>query len=115
MSTSFKKLSVRGHRIKVKVLDVGEKFGGSVIYKPDTVLEQDRSAVQEAIVLEVGHQAFQIYGDGDQKGVPWCKVGDHVLMTRYEAMKQADCTDEEDSKIRVTLDENIIGVFENDD
>lgn len=114
MSTSFSKLRVKGPLIKVKLLDVSEKYGGGVIIKPDHVKEGDRTATQEAIVLEIGPQAYHLFGEGDQKGVPWCKVGDHVLMKRHDSMKQQDCNDDEDGKIRITFDENIVGVFEND-
>jgi hypothetical protein len=111
MSTSFKNLSVSGHRVKVRLLGGETTFSGSCIYKPDDVLMQEKNHGQEAIVLEIGPQAFQIFGSGDQKGIPWCAVGDKVLIVKNNSVKQDDCMDEEDKMIRVTLDENIIGVF----
>lgn len=115
MSTSFNKLRIKGPLLKVKLLDVSSKYGGTSIIKPDMVKEGDRTATQEAIVLEVGPQAFELFGTGDQKGKHWCKVGDHILMKRHDSMKQQDCTCEEDMCIRIIFDENVVGVFENVD
>jgi len=107
MSTSFSKLRVCGHRVMVKLLDVEEKFGGSsLIIKDPSLLHAERNAAQEAIVIEVGETAFNVFG-----GNPWCKVGDHVLVTRYNGVKQEDCDNEDDRKYRIMLDENILGVF----
>lgn len=111
MATSFSKIHVCGHAIKVRLLDIAEAtFNGGLIYKPEEIKKGERLAAQEAIVLEVGPQAYQIFGDGS----PWCKVGDHVLIKKYTCVMQDDCTDESDSKIGITLDENVIGVFGNE-
>lgn len=112
MSTSFSLLEPRGHVIKVKLLDSSsDTFSGTGIIKPTSIKKGEEIAAQEAIVIDVGLQAYQIFGDGDQRGVPWCKIGDHVLIKKYTCVMQEDCTDEEDSKIGITLDENVIGVF----
>ena len=105
MSTSFRKLSVSGDTIKIKIIDVEKKFGGGVIIKPDSVVAGDRVSTMEAIVLEVGPDAY----DGRERA--WCKVGDHVLVKRASFVEQADCVDEEDAKIRIVFDDSIIGVF----
>lgn len=112
MSTSFSKLEATAHFIKVKLIPSNDKFGGSsCIVKPESIKKAERNTAHEGIVLEIGPQAFQIFGDGDSRGLPRCKVGDHILFTKFNSIEQDDCNDDDDSLIRIILDENVIGPF----
>lgn len=110
--TMLRELRPCGHRVLVKLVKTeDEKIkyseGGLIIeIKNNKTLEAEKYATQEAYVVDIGHSAFKIFGDG----TPWCKKGDLVLIAKYSGEDRADI--EEDEIYRIINDENIFAVFE---
>lgn len=53
------------------------------LYLPDTVRAEDKYSSVSALVCAVGPEAYQ--GEKFERSGPWCKVGDWVLIPRYES------------------------------
>jgi co-chaperonin GroES (HSP10) len=53
------------------------------LYLPDTVRAEDKYSSVSALVCAVGPEAYQ--GEKFERSGPWCKVGDWILMPRYES------------------------------
>jgi hypothetical protein len=114
MSTSFSIGRPCGHLVKIKLADAPDKFGNGLIEKPQWTKDQDQYATCEAYVLELGFQAYGVFGVGENASIPWCKVGDHVLIRKYAAMRQEGDVADEDKLYRLIKDEDICMVFEHE-
>lgn len=53
------------------------------LYLPDTVRAEDKFSSVSALVCAVGPEAYQ--GEKFERSGPWCKVGDWILIPRYES------------------------------
>lgn len=53
------------------------------LYLPDTVRAEDKYSSVSAVVCAVGPEAYQ--GEKFERSGPWCKVGDWILIPRYES------------------------------
>ena len=53
------------------------------LYLPDTVRAEDKYSSVSALVCAVGPEAYQ--GEKFERSGPWCKVGDWILIPRYES------------------------------
>jgi len=74
------KIYVRPEELKTIKRDDGTEVS---IYLPDTVRAEDKYQSVSALVCAVGPEAYQ--GEKFERSGPWCKVGDWVLIPRYEA------------------------------
>jgi co-chaperonin GroES (HSP10) len=54
-----------------------------MLYLPDTVRAEDKYSSVSAVVCAVGPEAYQ--GEKFERSGPWCKVGDWILIPRYES------------------------------
>lgn len=70
-----------GRRLLLSTKPIEEKTAGGLIVVKET-RDQDRLAVHEGIVEEIGHNCWSDVGDGR----PWCKVGDKVMFQRYAGL-----------------------------
>ena len=76
---------------------------GGIIYSLSK--DQEQLAMQEAYIVSLGYDAFKGLGSG----LPWCEVGDLVLISKYSGEDRRDLDDGE--IYRVISDEDIFGVF----
>jgi co-chaperonin GroES (HSP10) len=74
------KIYVRPEELKTITQDDGTEV---TLYLPDTVRAEDKYSSVSALVCAVGPEAYQ--GDKFERSGPWCKVGDWVLIPRYES------------------------------
>jgi len=74
------KIYVRPEELKTITRDDGTE---AAIYLPDAVRAEDKYQSVSALVCAVGPEAYQ--GEKFERSGPWCKVGDWVLIPRYEA------------------------------
>jgi co-chaperonin GroES (HSP10) len=71
-----------GHLVLVQLDEVKERTAGGMLYVPDTVRETHQKAATTGVILAVGRQAWQAFGDG----TPWAGVGDRVCFPRYSGI-----------------------------
>ena len=74
------KIYVRPEELKTIKQDDGTEV---TLYLPDTVRAEDKYSSVSALVCAVGPEAYQ--GENFERSGPWCKVGDWVLIPRYES------------------------------
>jgi len=74
------KIYVRPEELKTIQTDDGKEV---TLYLPDVVRAEDRYQSCAALVCAVGPEAYQ--GEKFKDSGPWCKVGDWVMIPRYEA------------------------------
>ena len=74
------KIYVRPEELKTITRDDGTT---ATIYLPDVVRAEDKYQSCAALVCGMGPEAYQ--GDKFKDSGPWCKVGDWVMIPRYEA------------------------------
>lgn len=96
-----------GHRVLVRLVQIEEEVTkGGIIIATEGTPQQKRVAQQEAIVVEIGENAWKAFDDGH----PWAKCGDRVLIAKYSG---EDRIDEETKEIyRVINDEDIFATLE---
>lgn len=77
-----------GHRIKVKLCDTQKETvsEGGIIIETDINYEARRYATTEAVVVEIGMTAYK----GFDEGLPWCEVGQTVLIAKYAGENRVD-------------------------
>lgn len=96
--------------IRMDVEAIEEKTAGGIILA-QSVVDKERGGVQMATVLDVGEFAFD-----DQPGVKICR-GDKIVTQRYPGSAldlNQNWTDEEASRFRVILDNEVRAVVNND-
>jgi len=74
------KIYVRPEELKTVTREDGTE---ATIYLPDTVRAEDKYQSVSALICAVGPDAYK--GEKYENSGPWCKVGDWVLIPRYEA------------------------------
>lgn len=74
------KIYVRPEELKTITQEDGTQV---TLYLPDTVRAEDKYSSVSALVCAVGPEAYQ--GEKFERSGPWCKVGDWVLIPRYES------------------------------
>lgn len=74
------KIYVRAEELKTIKRDDGTE---ATIYLPDIVRAEDKFQSCAALVCAMGPEAYQ--GEKFKDSGPWCKVGDWVMIPRYEA------------------------------
>jgi co-chaperonin GroES (HSP10) len=74
------KIYVRPEELKTITQDDGTEV---TLYLPDTVRAEDKYSSVSALVCAVGPEAY--HGEKFERSGPWCKVGDWVLVPRYES------------------------------
>lgn len=74
------KIYVRPDELKTVTRDDGTT---ATLYLPDTVRAEDKYQSVSALICAVGPEAYK--GEKYENSGPWCKVGDWVLIPRYEA------------------------------
>ena len=74
------KIYVRPEELKTIKQDDGTEV---TLYLPDTVRAEDKYSSVSALVCAVGPEAYQ--GEKFERSGPWCKVGDWILIPRYES------------------------------
>ncbi len=80
-------MRVAGYMIAVKIYIPPEKTKGGII-KTDNTRENERYQSVAGLVVGVGPQAYKGRNqDGSPRFPegPWCRVGDWILLPRYEA------------------------------
>lgn len=73
---------------ELKTIETPE--GPKTLYLPDTVRDNDKYQSCVALVIDVGPQAYKgknLDGSDRFPEGPWCKVGDWVVIPRYEAFQ----------------------------
>jgi co-chaperonin GroES (HSP10) len=100
------------HRVLVKLIkpkedkEIKTDWGFVTEIKKEELLERERYATQEAIVMKIGYNAFKDYGDGRN----WCEIGDRVLIVKYSG---EDRNDIEEGEIYRAINEiDMIGKFQ---
>jgi len=74
------KIYVRPEELKTITQDDGTEV---TLYLPDAVRAEDKYSSVSALVCAVGPEAYQ--GEKFERSGPWCKVGDWILIPRYES------------------------------
>jgi co-chaperonin GroES (HSP10) len=74
------KISIRPEELKTIKKEDGSEV---TLYLPDTVRAEDKFSSVSALVCAVGPEAYQ--GEKFERSGPWCKVGDWILIPRYES------------------------------
>lgn len=74
------KIYVRSEEIKTIVQEDGTEV---TLYLPDEVRAEDKYSSVSALVCAVGPEAYR--GENFERSGPWCKVGDWILIPRYES------------------------------
>ena len=74
------KIYVRPEELKTIKQDDGTEV---TLYLPDTVRAEDKYSSVSALVCGIGPEAYQ--GEKFERSGPWCKVGDWILIPRYES------------------------------
>lgn len=74
------KIYVRPEELKTITREDGTEVK---FYLPDTVRAEDKYQSCAALVCALGPEAYQ--GEKFKDSGPWCKVGDWVMIPRYEA------------------------------
>lgn len=74
------KIYIRPEELKTITQEDGTQV---TLYLPDTVRAEDKYSSVSALVCAVGPEAYQ--GEKFERSGPWCKVGDWVLIPRYES------------------------------
>jgi co-chaperonin GroES (HSP10) len=72
-----------GYMIAVKLYTREMVTEGGIII-PDVVLSEDKYQSCSALVCAMGPEAYK--GEKFERSGPWCKVGDWVMIPRYEAV-----------------------------
>lgn len=103
-----------GFRILVKVKKHKKSQGG--IYFPEETAAKQNEARLVAEVVSVGSEAFKTL-KSNSSGLPWCKEGDTVYISRFSGMefKDGSAPIYEDYNLRLVNDEDILGIFEEGD
>lgn len=74
-----------GFKLLCMVPDVAEKFDGSSLVRPDTLMKAEEHGTTVLFVLKAGPDAYK-----DQAKFPtgpWCKPGDFVLVRTYSGTR----------------------------
>jgi len=74
------KIYIRPEELKTITQDDGTEV---TLYLPDTVRAEDKYSSVAALVCGVGPEAYQ--GEKFERSGPWCKVGDWIMIPRYES------------------------------
>jgi len=74
------KIYIRPEELKTIKKEDGTEV---TLYLPDTVRAEDKYSSVSALVCAVGPEAYQ--GEKFERSGPWCKVGDWILIPRYES------------------------------
>ena len=74
------KIYIRPEELKTIKKEDGTEV---TLYLHDTVRAEDKYSSVSALVCAVGPEAYQ--GEKFERSGPWCKVGDWILMPRYES------------------------------
>jgi co-chaperonin GroES (HSP10) len=106
----MKKMHPAGHRVLVKLKPTTKKEeevteSGIIIERKINVAAHQR-AEQEAIIIEVGPNAWKDFSGGE----PWAKVGDTILISKYSGEDKDDL--EEGSIFRIINDEDVLAIIE---
>lgn len=111
----MRKVKAPGYRVLVKLKPLDQKKeviskGGILLEsKTDIQLEREQAAMSEAYVVDIGPSAFKAFDNG----VPWCKVGDCVLISKYSGTLVQN--NSEDGIYRMINDQDIQAVFPEDE
>lgn len=105
------KIHPAGHRVLVRLKNERineEKTDSGIIVKikDAKTVEAEQYATQEAIIEELGINAYKAFDSGE----PWCKVGDTVLIAKYSGENRED--PESGVIYRVINDEDVIAILE---
>jgi len=76
------KVYIRPEELKEIQTDTGETVK---LYLPDVARDQDKYQSVAALVMAMGPEAYK--GDRYAGQEPWCKVGDWVVIPRYESFQ----------------------------
>ena len=95
-----------GHRVLVKLKQFEEVSQGGIIISTGEDINRQRFAMQEAVVEALGPTAFKAFDDG----VPWCSVGDKVLIVKYSGEDRED--PETGIIFRIVNDDDICAILE---
>jgi co-chaperonin GroES (HSP10) len=74
------KIYIRPEELKTIKKEDGTEV---TLYLPATVRAEDKFSSVSALVCAVGPEAYQ--GEKFERSGPWCKVGDWILIPRYES------------------------------
>lgn len=102
------KIFIRPEELKEITRDDGSKV---TLYRPLSMTEGDRFQSVAALVCAVGPQAFtgeNAKGNDRFPEGPWCKVGDWVVIPRYESFQMTY----RGVALAVLADDKIVGVIE---
>lgn len=93
-------------RVLVRTDDIGDKFEGTSLLRPETTKEKEDWAQTKAILVEAGANAFIEWGDSAPKPKP----GDRIIIGRY-AGSTALHDGADGKKYRICKDEDVLAVL----
>ena len=101
-------LEPAGHRVIVKPNPVAEVTKGGIVLVEQTK-DNEKRATMVGTVVAIGFQAWKSHGvsavDESVRGVPWAKVGDTVIYSRYSG---ADVPEELRKKVDPSAERLVI-------
>ena len=86
-------LKALGYRLLVKPDDFNSEHE---IEGTDIVLEivhnekEKKATMTTGVILDIGHLAWADYNKNTGSNIPWAKVGDHVMYSRYGGKRIED-------------------------
>lgn len=104
-----------GHKVIVKPQSLQRKTkGGLVLPYSDEKLA--KASIQRGTVVSIGnnaYKAFRVIDDNGREvnGVPWCRIGDEVLYSRYVGQHyEPEEKEDEDDRYIILNDDDIHAV-----
>lgn len=99
-----------GHRVIIRPRKVDEVSKGGIVLV-DQTKDLEKRATQIGTVVAIGPQAWKAFSDG----VPWAKVGDTVMYSRYSGADVPEDVkvkvDSEAERLVICNDEDVLSVL----
>ena len=98
----------KGYKILIAMPKLEEKFGNSVIIRPENEKRKEETASQTALVVKMGSLAYKDedkFPDG-----PWCQEGDFIIMRAYSGTRFKVSTPEGEQEFRLIDDDSVEAV-----
>ena len=100
-----------GHHVIIRPRHVSETTA-SGLYKPEPARDMEKRATMVGTVVAVGRQAWAAFADG----VPWAKVGDTVIFSKYSGADVPDeirrAIDPTAERLVIVNDEDVLTVIQ---
>ena len=107
------KINIAGYRLLVRPDPVEEvSHGGIIIIASDRERRLEEIAQFTGRVISIGPIAWKAYDPdrNDKDWVKWCKVGDHIIYSKYNASFIKD-PDDPKKELAMINDDAVMGVY----